>query len=133
MPPQARLSAVLATCARSVDRLSMPTYRYQEILPDGSEGELFEIIQRMSEPALTHHPHTGNPVRKVYQAPNLSIQYGEGATKKKLSDENVAKHGFTRYERDKQTGMYHKTAGADRRAPEVVDAARLKKMQSDGL
>ena len=111
----------------------MPTYIYQEILPDGSDGEAFEYIQRMSDPALTEHPVSGNRVRKVFHAPNVSNRYTEGATKNKLTNENVEKHGFTRYEKDKVTGRYHKTAGKDKRAPDVVDASRLKKMQRDGL
>lgn len=111
----------------------MPTYVYQEILPDGSEGETFEIIQRMSDEALKTHPKTGNPVRKVYLSPNLSTQYTDGSTQNKLSDQNIEKHGFTRYEKDKVTGRYHKTAGKDKRAPDVVDAAKLKQMQKNGL
>ena len=111
----------------------MPTYVYQEILPDGSEGETFEYIQRMADEALKTHPKTGNPVRKVFHSPNVSTKYTEGATKSKLTDENVEKHGFTRYEKDKVTGRYHKTAGKDKRAPVVVDANRLKGIQKNGL
>jgi len=111
----------------------MPTYLYQEILPDGREGETFEVVQPMSEASLKTHPKTGNPVRKIYVAPNLASKYTAGATKSKLSNENVEKHGFTKYERDKVTGSYHKTAGKDRRAPDTVDAARLKQMQREGL
>lgn len=111
----------------------MPTYVYQEILPDGSEGSTFEIIQPMSEPSLKTHPVTGNPVRKVFHAPNLGSKYSPGATKSKLSNENVEKNGFTRYEKDKVTGRYHKTAGKDKRAPDVVDANKLKQMQKNGL
>ncbi len=104
----------------------MPTYVYEEILPDHSAGETFEIIQTMSEPHLTHHPKTGVPVRRIYAAPNLPTRYTEGSTKARLSNKNVEQHGFTRYEKDKVTGRYHKTAGKDKRAPEVVDAPRLK-------
>ena len=111
----------------------MPTYVYQEILPDGSEGDTFEIIQAMSDTPLKTHPKTGNPVRKVYHSPNLASKYTPGATKSKLSDENVEKNGFTRYEKDKVTGRYHKTAGKDKRAPDVVDANKLKQMQKNGL
>jgi len=111
----------------------MPTYVYQEILPDGSDGEAFEYIQRMSDAALKTHPVTGNAVRKVFHAPNVSTQYTEGSTQKKLSDENIEKHGFTRYEKDKVTGRYNKTAGKDKRAPDVVDANQLKQMQAKGL
>ena len=107
----------------------MPVYVYQEILPDGSDGETFECIQNMSEATLTTHPKTGNSVRKIFHAPNLSSKYTDGATKNRLSDQNIEKHGFTRYEKDKLTGRYHKTAGKDKRAPEVVDASQLKKLQ----
>ena len=69
----------------------MPTYVYQEILPDGSDGEAFEYIQRMADEPLKTHPKTGNPVRKVFHSPNVSSKYTEGSTKNKLSDENVEK------------------------------------------
>ena len=111
----------------------MPTYVYQEILPDGSDGEAFEYIQRMADDPLIAHPKTGNLVRKVFHSPNVSNKYTEGSTKKKLTDENVEKHGLTRYEKDKLTGRYHKTAGKDKRAPDVVDANKLKEIQQNGL
>ena len=111
----------------------MPTYLYQELLPDGTEGDCFEMVQRMSDPPLKVHPETGNAVRKVFVAPNLPKKYTEGATKKKLTNENVEKHGFTRYEKDKVSGKYHKTAGKDKRAPDVVNANKLKEMQQKGL
>ena len=111
----------------------MPTYVYQEILPDGSDGEAFEYIQGMADDPLTIHPKTGNPVRKVFHSPNVSNKYTEASTKNKLTDENVEKYGFTRYEKDKLTGRYNKTAGKDKRAPDVVDANQLKKIQQNGL
>ena len=110
----------------------MPTYIYQEILPDGSDGEAFEYIQRMADEPLIAHPKTGNLVRKVFHSPNVSNKYTEGSIKKKLTDENVEKHGFTRYEKDKLTGRYHKTAGKDNRAPDVVNANKLKEIQQNG-
>ena len=110
----------------------MPTYLYQEVLPDGSEGHRFEVVHRMSDPPVKTHPETGNPVRKVFVPPNLPSRYTEAATKSKLTNENVEKHGFTRYEKDKVSGMYHKTAGKDKRAPDVVNANRLKEMQQKG-
>jgi hypothetical protein len=98
----------------------MPIYLYQEILANGTDGELLEIEQPMSAATLTHHPQTGRPLRRVYQAPNLAVQYTAGHTKKILSEKNVEKAGFTKYVRDKQTGAYHKTAGADPRAPDTL-------------
>lgn len=110
----------------------MPIYLYQEILADGSDGKCFEVVQRMSDSPLKTHPGTGNPVRKVFAAPNLPTRYTEAATKSKLTNENVEKHGFTRYEKDKVSGKYHKTAGKDKQAPDVVNANKLKEMQQKG-
>ena len=38
----------------------MPTYEYRR--PDGST---FEVFQKISAPALTHDPDTGEPVQRV--------------------------------------------------------------------
>jgi len=97
----------------------MPIYVYQVIRPDGEEGETFEVEQSMKDEPLAKHPRTGEPVRRVYQSPNLASKYTPGATKNKLETKNVEKAGFTKYERDKLTGTYHKTAGKDKRAPDV--------------
>ena len=98
----------------------MPIYVYQEILEDGRDGELLEIEQPMSAKALEKHPVTGRPLRRVYLAPTVNTKYTPGHTKALLSEKNVAKAGFTKYVRDKQTGAYHKTAGSDPRAPDVM-------------
>lgn len=44
----------------------MPTYVY-ETIPDSASvaPQRFELRQSMSEPALTRHPETGAPVRRV--------------------------------------------------------------------
>lgn len=44
----------------------MPTYVYETIpTTSGEQPEQFEIEQRMSAAALTTHPDTGVPVRRV--------------------------------------------------------------------
>jgi predicted nucleic acid-binding Zn ribbon protein len=40
----------------------MPTYIYETI---STTPERFEVRQRFDEPALTSHPETGEPVRRV--------------------------------------------------------------------
>ena len=40
----------------------MPTYVYETISPD---PERFEVRQGFNDPALTVHPSTGEPVRRV--------------------------------------------------------------------
>jgi predicted nucleic acid-binding Zn ribbon protein len=37
----------------------MPLYVYQVIEADGSDGEVFEVLQRISEAPLTVHPDNG--------------------------------------------------------------------------
>jgi hypothetical protein len=91
----------------------MPTYVYQVINKDGSDGERFEVVQSMSDPHLEKHPHTGEPVRRVYLPPNIGSKFGERGVNQKLDPKSVEKAGFTRYEKDKSTGTYHRTAGKE--------------------
>ncbi|MCC6580791.1 MAG: FmdB family transcriptional regulator [Phycisphaeraceae bacterium] len=90
----------------------MPTYLYQVILDgdDADEGQVFEVVQKMSDSPLTHHPKTGQPVRRIITAPNIATRYTSSHEKKSLSNENLAAKGFTKYERAGD-GQYVKTAG----------------------
>jgi len=96
----------------------MPTYVYQIINADGSEGETFELFQKMTDPALTAHPETGQTVRRVIQPPNLPATWSEGASKQKLSNKNLDRLGFTKYERAGD-GTYEKKAG---KGPNAISA-----------
>ena len=96
----------------------MPTYVYQVIKPDGSEGEMFEVVQKMSEPALTKHPETGEPVQRVITAPNIAGNWSDAASKNKLSDKNLDRLGFTKYQRAGD-GTYEKRAG---KGPNTISA-----------
>lgn len=99
----------------------MPTYVYRVVNDDGSDGELFEIDQPASDAALTTHPWTGAPVRRVFHAPNLGLKYPAGEIRRKTKDKAfLESKGFARYERDKSTGSYHKTAGTDPNAPDII-------------
>lgn len=89
----------------------MPIYVYELINDDGSAGERFEIHQSMKEDALKKHPETGQPVRRVFLPPNLASKYTPGQTASKLDNRSVEKAGFTKYEKDKLTGKYHRVAG----------------------
>ena len=88
----------------------MPTYVYEVITDDDEPGQIFEVVQSMSEPALTGHPTTGQPVRRVIQPPHLPGKWTDRHAKKALSNENLAAQGFTKYERTGDGG-YHRTAG----------------------
>ena len=96
----------------------MPSYVYEVIAEDGSGGERFEVVQAISEPPLTEHPETRAPVRRVPQAPNLPLKHGDAATRDALSDGNLDRLGFTKYERA-GGGRYEKRAG---RGPDSISA-----------
>ncbi len=85
----------------------MPLYVYQVIEADGSEGEVFEVLQEMSEPALTAHPENGKPVQRLLGVPATMRRFGPAS----LSNKSLEQKGFTRYERSGK-GTYEKTAGA---------------------
>ena len=96
----------------------MPTYVYQVINNDGSEGETFELFQKMSDAALTKHPESGVAIRRVPQAPNIPGQWSDQATKQKLSDKNLDRLGFTKYQ-NAGDGHFEKKAGS---GPDVIAA-----------
>lgn len=90
----------------------MPIYVY-EIIRDGKEsGETFERVQSIKDAPLTAHPETGEPVRRVITAPNVIGTYTDHTFKKSLTNDNIARHGFTKYERS-GPGQYVRTAGKD--------------------
>lgn len=92
----------------------MPTYVYATVMPDGTDGATFEVFQRLSDPTLTKHPETGKPVRRVPVAP----QFQTSTEKSKLSNKNLDRLGFTKYERSGK-GVYEKKAGG---GPNVISA-----------
>ncbi len=96
----------------------MPTYVYEVIQDDGSDGEVFEVVQRMADKPLTRHPETGQAVRRLIQAPNLPNTWSDHATKQKLSNKNLDRLGFTKYERAGD-GNYEKKSGS---GPNVISA-----------
>lgn len=91
----------------------MPIYVYQVVMDDPAEQEaaqVFEVWQSMSDPPLTHHPTTGQPVRRLITAPNVAGTWSDQKTKANLSDANLGRHGFTKYVKTGD-GTYEKTTG----------------------
>jgi hypothetical protein len=84
----------------------MPTYVYEVV----ATGEEFEVSQRLDELRLTVHPVSGDPVRRLITAPNLTLNHSDAANRTKLSGNNLARHGFTKYEKAAK-GHYVKTSG----------------------
>jgi predicted nucleic acid-binding Zn ribbon protein len=89
----------------------VPTYVY-EILDKSGEptGRVFETVHSIKSPALKKHPETGEPLRRAIVAPNLGL--GMSKAKNRMSNKNLAKLGFTKYER-KGSGYMERTAGKE--------------------
>ena len=85
----------------------MPTYLYQGL----HTGQEFEISHSIELLPLCEHPQTKEPLKRIYTAPSLGLKHSQASTQKILSDSHIEKHGFTKYQKDKSTGQYHKMAG----------------------
>jgi hypothetical protein len=96
----------------------MPTYVYAIINADGSDGDTFEVVQRMTDEPLTTHPASGRPVRRVIQPPHIAGEWSDAGAKNKLSDKNLDRLGFTKYQRSGD-GTFEKRAG---QGPETISA-----------
>ena len=48
----------------------MPVYVYRNL----NTNETFEIQQRITEAALTHHPETGDPVKRLIQPVGIAFK-----------------------------------------------------------
>ena len=88
----------------------MPIYIYETIPADGGDAVRFEVMQRVAEPALTQHPETGAPVRRVITAPALVLKHSSRGERNILSSENLSRNGFVRYKRAGD-GTYERTGG----------------------
>lgn len=97
----------------------MPLYTYQIVNEDGTPGETFEVMRKMSDPPLERHPETGQKVQRVYKPVHIA-GFGSDLHKKTLlSDKNLEKHGFTAYRRNGK-GHYERTAGSQ--GPDNISA-----------
>jgi predicted nucleic acid-binding Zn ribbon protein len=48
----------------------MPVYLYRNL----TTNETFELEQRITAPALTHHPETGDPVKRLIQPVGIAFK-----------------------------------------------------------
>ena len=94
----------------------MPLYVYAVVEEDGSDGEVFEILQAFSDEPLTVHPETGQPVRRLIGLPNAPRSWTESQARSSLSPASLERMGFTQYKKA-GGGVYEKTAGD---GPDVI-------------
>lgn len=91
----------------------MPTYVYEVLDKDGKgTGACFELVQSIKDDALTRHPKTGARVRRVPQAPSIAGKWSDLKGKSALSNSNLERLGFTKYER-KGKGYMERVAGKE--------------------
>lgn len=98
----------------------MPTYVY-EVLDDKGEGtgDFFEVVQSIKDDALTRHPESGRPVRRVPQAFNIAGKWSDLKSKGMLSNQNLERLGFTKYEK-RGDGYMERVAGKE--GPKSISA-----------
>lgn len=91
----------------------MPTYVYEILDKQGKPtGETFEIVQSMKEDALAKQPGTGKPCRRAIVAPAVAGKWSPIKEKNTLSNKNLERLGFTKYER-KGKGYMERVAGKE--------------------
>jgi len=95
----------------------MPLYEYVILNDDGSEGETFEVLQRISDPPLKKHPETQQKVRRIMSAPSVKKQYSGGKITGDISNKNLERLGFTKYQKSKE-GTYEKILGS---GPDLIN------------
>lgn len=98
----------------------MPTYVYELLDKHGNPtGETFETVQSMKEDALTKHPETGKPCRRAIVAPNIAGKWSDIKGKSALSNKNLERLGFTKYEK-RGNGYMERVAGKE--GPKSISA-----------
>jgi len=82
----------------------MPTYVY-EYLDDKGEGtgECFELVESIKADALSEYE--GRKVHRVPQAPNIAGKWSDMKSKSALSNSNLERLGFTKYEKNSDGGL----------------------------
>jgi predicted nucleic acid-binding Zn ribbon protein len=98
----------------------MPIYVYEEVMPEGQEGETFEVLQKISDPPLTVHPEKGTQVRRIVASVSIAGHWSDSTAKANLSDKKLNEKGFTKYVK-MGDGVYEKRAG---KGPDVISAKK---------
>jgi putative FmdB family regulatory protein len=84
----------------------MPIYEYAPVEKGCAHCEAhFDVLQKLSEDALTQCPQCGAPVQRIISVASVAV--GHAHT---LKEGHIEKHGFTQYRRAGK-GVYEKTAG----------------------
>jgi hypothetical protein len=100
----------------------MPTYVYEILDQEGRRAPAgpSRWVQSMKEDALTKHPETGEPVRRVPQAPMIAGNWSDSANKGKLSNQNLERHGLHEVREASGEGYMERVAGKG--GPKTISA-----------
>ena len=91
----------------------MPTYVYELLDKKGEPtGEAFEVVQPMKDAPLTEQPGTGVACRRAIVAPNIAGKWSDIKGKSALSNKNLERMGFTKYEK-RGDGYMERVAGKE--------------------
>jgi predicted nucleic acid-binding Zn ribbon protein len=95
----------------------MPRYVYEVVTQSGEPGERFEVVQPMTDPPLTAHPTTGEPVRRVFTPPWIAGKFSPMVSERSVNDDGkLERLGFTKYVKSSD-GTYEKTVG---KGPDMI-------------
>lgn len=98
----------------------MPTYVYEVLDREGrGTGRTFELVQPITAEPLQRHPETGEPVRRVPQAVRIAGQWSDLKARSQLSNKNLERLGFTKYEK-RGKGYMERVAGHE--GPRTISA-----------
>ena len=82
----------------------MPVYLYRNL----TTNETFELEQRITAPALTHHPETGDPVKRLIQPVGIAFK-GSGFYVTDSRSSNGAAKAASKADSGKEGGSPAKT------------------------
>ncbi len=89
----------------------MPTYVYEFLDSKGQPtGKTCELVHSIKDAALTKHPESGQAIRRIPAVPTIAGKWSDLGSKGNLSNKNLERMGFTKYER-KGSGYMERTAG----------------------
>ena len=86
----------------------MPIYRYRNL----TTNETFELEQRITESALTEHPETGDPVKRLIQPVGIAFKGSGFYVNDSRSTNSAAKPGAAKTE-SKSEGTSTETKPGD--------------------
>ena len=96
----------------------MPVYVYRNL----TTGETFELEQRITESALTEHPETGDPVKRLIQPVGIAFK-GSGFYVNDSRDKGASKAKSTSSEAKTETKSETKTETKPEKKSETVKSS----------